>query len=137
MVINIKKIIIISTVIVFFGIISFSLFTAYQKLNPDRAYREIGSRWVSSDPNIIYWVNPDGLMRGTMKYNGKAIKLLVGSHENSVTFTADNGTAMSYDSDLSFSAGIRKSSDTKIVLQVYGSNIPDFKYKQITFTRSQ
>ena len=132
-----KKIIVISSVVIFLGIIFYLSFTVYQMMPPNRAYCEIGSRWASSDPDIVYWVNPDGSMKGEMKYNGKTIKLRVGSMENFVSFTADNGTNVSYESDLSIHTGIRKSSDTKIVLYIIGTNIPGYKYKQITFIRSQ
>ncbi|MDF2567795.1 MAG: hypothetical protein K0R90_1251 [Oscillospiraceae bacterium] len=118
-------------------VISFLSYSINQKFFPNRAYQEPGSRWVSTDPDIVYWVNQDGLIKGEMKYNGKTMKINIAPIRNVVRFSVDNGTNIGHDTDLSFRTGIKKSSNNKIVLQVYSTNIPGYDDKKITFIRSK
>jgi len=143
MVTEMKNKILIISIILFLSIISCILFIAYQKMFPNRSYLAEGSRWTSYDTSITYWVDSDGLLSGKMKLNEKEIFLEVGAVRNSLMFsTYDTGNdeldnILRHNGQLLFGAEIVSSSDNKIIIKIYTTNIQTFEVgKQITFIKS-
>lgn len=110
----------------------------------DAAFHDPGSIWKSSDPDIWFTVNEDGENLGEFNYNGKKLKIGIGSNGNVVAILlieADSESELQEIIDgkggTLISTSIQSCSKTKLVLKVFRSNLPDLSVKQIVFTRSQ
>ena len=129
-------------------IISFSMILNGCLYSPSPYYNAAihtpGSIWKSSSPEIWFIVNEDGSETGEYNYNGKILKIDIGTVGGAlgILISNDDGNKeferIKHDKGGSLiSTSIQSCSKTNLVLKVIRSNLPDFHDTQIIFTRSQ
>ena len=136
-------------IILFCLLLCFSLcllFTRYY-MSPnqyaDAAFQMPGSTWKSTNPDMWFTVNEDGTNEGELNYSGKTIKICNGYRGGILNIlVTDAGGEPELAKIMQEQGGtliatiIHSCSKTKLVLDVYSSNLPDITVKQIIFTKS-
>ena len=118
--------------------VSVSMCLVFSGCSCGRYERPLGSIWQSSNPEMWFAFNVDGTTEGELIYNSEVIRIIVVNRPawNGIGLMGfwREGVASHTDGCLIECVGIF-TSDTKIILQVRISHLPDFNEEQIVFIR--
>ena len=113
----------------------------FKQISLDKAIHQPGYTWVSSNPDI-WFIDGESGMYGEFNYNGKLIKIAVGTLWNeAVILVEDTGgdpvleNIVKYEGRSIICLSIHSFSKIQLVYDVVYCSLPDFNEKQIVFVR--